>query len=197
MSEVNKVDYSKYFVVDPESPTGLRWRDDLEVSTGNRRRNAQAGKPAGVCRKIKGRTDQVVVLIEGKIHITSRVIYTLIHGEIPDGYIIDHLDGNGFNNKIENLALKTRGENMRNRKVNKNNPLGIPGVTFVQSGKKTYCIGTYRNHKKQSVKRSFCVQEYGLLPAMKEAVLFRKEGMQAMNEKYDLKFTERHLLGSI
>lgn len=46
---------------------------------------------------------------------TQRVIYMLAHGDIPEGYEIDHKDGVRHNNWLSNLRLATRGENSQNK----------------------------------------------------------------------------------
>ncbi len=38
------------------------------------------------------------------------------HGEIPPGLEVDHIDGDRRNNKIENLRLASRSENMMNQR---------------------------------------------------------------------------------
>lgn len=45
--------------------------------------------------------------------------------EIPEGYVIDHVDGNTTNNSKENLRLATRSQNCYNSKISRNNKLGI------------------------------------------------------------------------
>ena len=45
----------------------------------------------------------------------SRFIYVWFKGDIPDGYIIEHIDGNSFNNSPENLQLITVGDNLKRR----------------------------------------------------------------------------------
>ena len=49
-----------------------------------------------------------------KIYL-HRVIAEAFHGRCPDGMECRHLDGNKENNKPENLAWGTRGENVQDR----------------------------------------------------------------------------------
>ena len=45
----------------------------------------------------------------------SRFIYVWFNGDIPDGYIINHINGNSFDNRPENLELMAVGDNLRRR----------------------------------------------------------------------------------
>ena len=45
----------------------------------------------------------------------SRLIYAYFIGDIPENYDIDHIDNNPYNNKLNNLRLLTREENLRKR----------------------------------------------------------------------------------
>lgn len=42
-----------------------------------------------------------------------QIIYLAFKGEIPEGYVIDHVDGNKLNNSISNLEAVTRKENAK------------------------------------------------------------------------------------
>jgi hypothetical protein len=55
---------------------------------------------------------------------------------IPDGFQIDHKDGNRSNNRIENLQLITSAQNSRARNgANKTNKNGFLGVSKHVNGK--------------------------------------------------------------
>lgn len=45
----------------------------------------------------------------------SRFAYAWFIGDIPDGYVIDHIDNDPFNNSIDNLQMLTIEENLAKR----------------------------------------------------------------------------------
>lgn len=196
MSEKEKIDFKDYFVVDPESPTGLMWRDHVNNSISGRGKNSHAGQPAGVKRVIKNRTDSMVVTVKGKIYMLNRVIWEIINGAIPEGYIIDHLDGNPLNNKIENLACKTRGENMQNRKIDSRNKTGFPGVSRSEKNGSIMYIATYNDEDKKAHRKGFSVGKYGE-DAFRLACEWRVENLKRLNEECGFKYTDRHFTGGV
>ena len=55
-------------------------------------------------------------LIKTKTYYIHRFEWECVKGDIPEGFVIDHIDSVKTNNKIENLQLLTVSENIR--KVN-------------------------------------------------------------------------------
>jgi hypothetical protein len=79
----------------------------------------------------------------GQIYITSfgrimahRLAWIYVHGKIPDGMLVDHIDGNPRNNAIANLRLATIQQNNWNRRVNKSSGSGLKGAFYRAQDKK-------------------------------------------------------------
>ena len=74
--------------------------------------------------------------------------------------LVDHINGNGLDNRRENLRFATKQENLRNRGIQKNTTSGFRGVSLhKQTGKftaqykisgKKYHIGIYKTAKEAS-----------------------------------------------
>jgi hypothetical protein len=58
-----------------------------------------------------------------------QIIWKIVTGADPDE-LIDHVDGNGLNNKWSNLRQASWSQNMCNRRLNKNNRSGYKGVSW-------------------------------------------------------------------
>ena len=63
-------------------------------------------------------------------------MHRMILGMSTPNTPIDHADGNGLNNQRANLRWATRTQNSANRRKQKNNTSGYPGVSFNKRSKK-------------------------------------------------------------
>lgn len=52
--------------------------------------------------------------------IVSNIVWVWFNGQIPQGYDVDHIDNNPLNNKLSNLQLLTRQENLAKRGCGRN-----------------------------------------------------------------------------
>ena len=55
-----------------------------------------------------------VFKFKGKQFLVHRVIWEMFNGAIPEGYLIDHINQNKTDNRIENLRLATKSQNAMN-----------------------------------------------------------------------------------
>lgn len=71
------------------------------------------------------------VFINGTEHLCHRLAFEAVHGEIPAGFVIDHINGNRGDNRANNLRAVPRSINAQNRKkASSHSKTGILGVTF-------------------------------------------------------------------
>lgn len=64
----------------------------------------------------------------GKLYYAHRLIYLYHYGETPD--LIDHIDRDKTNNKIENLRASNKTTNACNAKIGVDNTSGVKGVSW-------------------------------------------------------------------
>lgn len=87
----------------------IAWRYNPDKGHWWNARNV--GKIAGSISRVSGYKQ---VGIDKKKYLVHRVIWTHFNGAIPDGMVVDHIDRNRRNNRIENLRLLTIESNLRN-----------------------------------------------------------------------------------
>lgn len=67
--------------------------------------------------------------------------------KVEDDQVVDHIDGNPLNNSKRNLRAISHADNMKNRRVHKNNKIGFKGV-YKHHLRPTYCAELKLNGKK-------------------------------------------------
>lgn len=72
--------------------------------------------------------------LNSRHYYAHQIIWAIANGKYAD--LLDHIDGDGLNNCLDNLRESTITLNGRNRKLNSNNSSGNNGVTFSKASNK-------------------------------------------------------------
>jgi len=89
------------------------------------------------CSKNAGHLDNDGYLrtrVNGKLYLNHRIIFLMKNGYFPK--IVDHIDGNKLNNKIENLRKATKSQNSLNKKTRVDSRSGIKNVYWYKPTEK-------------------------------------------------------------
>lgn len=127
----------------------MNWGEFLEYEPETGRllwkvyRGGRCGQPGEEAGTVKNCGRYRSFVLNRKRYYTHRVVWELLNGPIPEGMCIDHIDGNGLNNRVENLRVTTLSMNQRNRKMVKTNRTGIHGVHPLRGGYSVQCAGKY------------------------------------------------------
>jgi hypothetical protein len=131
---------SDFFTYDPD--TGIvRHNPDRPKESFKTNRaytkwlNTLSGKVAGECY---GDYLKVRIAVHGnKLRIPNHRLALHLSGvEIAKGLQVDHIDGDTYNNRLNNLRVVTCQENMRNTKLSSRNKSGTIGVHLKSSTKR-------------------------------------------------------------
>lgn len=76
----------------------------------------------------------LTMVYDKRKYYLHQLVFLMYHGYIPSN--IDHIDGVGTNNKIENLRSASVYENMCNTKIKNTNTSGFKGVHFNKQKRK-------------------------------------------------------------
>ena len=60
----------------------------------------------------------------------SHIVYSLSKGQIPEGFDIDHIDGDRSNDSPDNLRLVNKTLNNKNRCKRSDNTSGVTGIRW-------------------------------------------------------------------
>lgn len=90
----------------------------------------KTGKKAGTLHH----TGYTQISINDKQYNAHRLMFMLHYGWVPE--VIDHVDGDRSNNKIDNLRLATWSQNLQNMKLRPTNKSGVKNVSWCKTKKK-------------------------------------------------------------
>lgn len=177
------IDYSEYVFYDETSPSCLRWKVDVKSGRGYTKIIIKAGDVVGTKEK-------------GYWHcqINNRRIYNhkvvwLLHHSSDTNAIIDHINGDKFDNRISNLRSVDKHTNMRNLKKFCTNKSGVTGVNFSKTDNRWRA--EWRDLDGRNTSKSFSVKKYGYEEAFKLACEYRQKMIDELNLQ-NAGYTSRH-----
>ena len=150
------------FEYDPTSHTGLRYKKDHYP----RHKGSTAGGKAS-----RGKYYEVVV--SGRTRVKAhRIVWALHHGELPKKQI-DHINGNGLDNRIENLRQVDASQNNWNRSIKTASKTGVKNIHKLRNGK--FRVNIWKDYKSN---------HFGVFNTLEEAVLAANKARQELHGGY-------------
>lgn len=145
-----------------------------KIKTANR---TKPGEIAGTLNIGNRGKEYINITVDGKRYKAHRLIWIWHYGHISKPEI-DHIDGNGLNNRIENLREATRYENAKNLKKHPSSKSGVTGVSFCKDRNKWQCY-IQINGKRVSL---------GRFESIDDAIFTRKQAEQKHYAEFARKF---------
>ena len=177
-----KEELERILKYDENSKSGLRWN----ISKGAVKKNSVAGT-----LHCKGYWQ---ISIDKKLYLAHRIVAILNGWILTPEQIVDHIDNDRSNNRINNLRIATQAENMRN-KVRNQKRLFPVGVSF----RKGYFIAHVKDPSNKvasgvnkTLYKCFSVKTYGYDEALVLAVKARQQMLSELEQRLSVKYTSSH-----
>ena len=175
------------FSYSADSPSGLIWN----VSQNRGRHRHDVGDVAGYMETRNGQPHRWRVKPTGGSALAVHRIVWALHYPLDKEKLVDHIDGNPFNNKLENLREVTHLGNARNMKKSSANKSGVTGVYYkVNKSGDTYWVATWRDSQGKSKTKNYMVGCYGYDEAFALACAYRKKIIEELNSQ-EFSYTNR------
>lgn len=174
----------EYLYYDPTSPTGLRWK---KWNNSKIKKTARfAGDVAGYLLKCKGVKGYYALRVNGISVLAHRIVWLLINKSISTDLVINHKDGNGFNNNISNLEAVLQSINTRRTSKQKS---ANNGVYLMITGNHQYWCANWSDEKQVRRTKLFSVTKLGNEEAFRLATEYRKIKIAELNSEFNLGYT--------
>ena len=130
-----------------------------------------------------GKNGYWYVTFEGKKYLNHRVIWFLKYGEIPEHYVVNHIDNNCKNNLISNLEAVTQRTNAQRSILHKNSDVGLRETAKKQPNGSVYLFAhvSYRDENFKNVNKLFSYSKYGKEQAWFLAREYRNNRLKELN----------------
>lgn len=142
------------------------------------------GRSTGVGEIAGGRTHNGYwrISIGGIRYLAHRLAWVYVFGEIDNTKDIDHINGNPLDNRISNLRLATRSQNLLNKGRQKRNTSGIVGVTWNKKSRTWHAKGC------------LCGKDYfiGAFNSISDAAAARKEFETRHHGEFGFRLSRGH-----
>lgn len=179
------VNWESIFYLSDTSPSGIRrkiaFANKVKIDSvaGAKSYDIRTGKPH--CWRVR---------YSGKLWQVHRIILILLGNDIKD-LVVDHIDGNPFNNRIENLRIVSHKTNCQNRGISSNSKSGITGVSIGSNGRgRTYAIAHWHKNGK-TFRKNFSIDDLGYDEAIRLATIERTKAIENLNLSGE-EYSERH-----
>jgi hypothetical protein len=131
------------------------------------------------------------VHLQGKSYRAHRIIWEILNSKIPEGSVVDHVNRNPFDNRIENLRLTTTAVNNRNQNKSINCKSGVTGVYKYISKGRTLWVARWSVNGKDQEKHFLVGNRRTDQEAFEEACNLRRKMLQILNES-GANYTQNH-----
>lgn len=175
-----KEEIEKNFEYDETSKTCLRYK---VWNRSKIRKTARfAGDEAGGLLRTHGDINYWVLKLNGKTIPVHRLIYTLMIGEIPEGFVINHKNNNPLDNRLGNLEAISQAFNSRRTCKHRHETTGVRDIVWKRAEDSySYTVAVWTEEDGRRKTKTFSHLKLGKDRAQEMALEFRKQKLQELS----------------